>query len=711
MKKLVCACCLALLLCALSATALGDLPYTSLGYGADDLPVYMQSLYAPVEVIGQNLFLPEGGDTAVTKGLANPSGLCTDAQGFLYVADRDNHRVVKIDAKGNLYQIFGVSEDKAQCLKAPEGVFVADDGTVYVADTGNARIAVFGPDGRMLRGLTQPDDVRLQHVMFVPISVAVDARGFLFTVLKGGNEGLLVLNPEGKFQGFFGRNKTELTLGERIKRLFFTEEQVRTNSNKVAASVSGVAIGKDGYVYTCTRNILKGQIKKFNARGIDLFLEKDMKMTLPAFLGPIDSAISSLYVNEIGMIYATDRNNGMVLIYDNTGKAVSCFGAKLVGNDQRIGMFGEPCGIATAPDGTLYVLDRNYNGIHVFRPTLLMRQMLKATTLLNDGKYPEAAPLWQSVLKANSFMLKANYGLGKAAFARKDWQESMARMQAAFNQEGYSAALWQYRAEWVQKHATVVFLTLMGLFALNLLLAKVFHIRLMRSLRAGLVWCGRRLIKPWFGQIPGALSLCAKVRYAFKVLRHPVNTYYDVTRLGKGSVPSALCVYALFVAVMILEAALTNFCFNKWGMRDMTLQRVLLYHVAPILIWTAATYLVGSISKGQGTLKGVFITAVYALMPLVVCTLPLALLSNLLTKSEEAIYILCKVLLFGWTAILLFVQVKEVHGYELPETFVRILWILFTAAMIVVGLLAISGIVNQSYNFVNEFVRELTGYV
>ena len=105
------------------------------------------------------------------------------------------------------------------------------------------------------------------------------------------------------------------------------------------------------------------------------------------------------------------------------------------------------------------------------------------------------------------------------------------------------------------------------------------------------------------------------------------------------------------------------------------------------------------------------ISGVYALMPLIVLSLPLALISNVLTLAEGSIYHLVQVLIFLWTAVLLFVQVKEIHGYGIGETVKNILWVLFVAAMIVVAVLAVSGILIQGWNFINEFFRELLGYV
>jgi hypothetical protein len=195
------------------------------------------------------------------------------------------------------------------------------------------------------------------------------------------------------------------------------------------------------------------------------------------------------------------------------------------------------------------------------------------------------------------------------------------------------------------------------------------------------------------------------------VLLHPVDTYYDATRRGMGSLLSAAIVYIAFLVLMVASRAVTSFTFDMEGIRGVNLVSFLLLYVAPVILWILGNYLVGAITKGQGTMRGIIISTMYALMPMIVLSLPLALVSNVLTLAEGSIYSLAQILILLWTMLLLFTQVKEIHGYGFDETVKNILWILFVAAMAVVAVLAIVGIMIQGWNFLNEFFRELLGYV
>lgn len=693
-----------ILLCVMSIpAALADEPlYRSYAYTPDGHPFYMQTPYEPVAIVGQYLYTADGEQI---KGLNAPSDMCLADDGTVYIADRGNKRIVQITLEGVLLREIG-----AGTLKTPEGVYVDSDGTVYAADSGNANIVIFNADGTVRTTLTAPDDVRLTGIMFTPMKVMVDDRGYIYALLKGSNEGLMIMSPDGKFQGYFGRNATQLTFGERIKRLVYTDEQIETNSNAVAPSITGMCVSKNGFIYTTTSNLASLQIKKFNANGDNLFANVQTQVVVDRRTDAM-SAVSALYVSEDGLIYAVDATNGSVILYDAGGAPLLMFGEKLVGNDRRVGFFTDPAAITAAPDGRLLVLDRAYNGIHVFRPTTLTQKILAAVSLYNDGRYFEAEEDWKAILKANSSYYWANLGLGRIAYMNGDWEASMERMVLAENQEYYSDAMWKLRAETVQKHAATVILVLAALWAVHTLLKKLLHFNIFTFLRSLLHKLHGWLIVPVYNRFPAIETLVQQLKFAPKVLRHPIDAYYDATRRGMGSLLSAAIVYIAFLAIMLASRAVTSFTFDMEGIRGVNLVSFLLIYVAPVVLWVLGNYLVGAITKGQGTMRGIIISTVYALMPLIVLSLPLAIVSNALTLSEASIYNLMQIVIFLWTALLLFLQVKEIHGYGFGETVKNILWILFVAAMAVVAVLAIVGILIQGWNFLNEFFRELLGYV
>ena len=95
-----------------------------------------------------------GGISAATMN--NPNSVYVDANGTLWVADRDNHRVLRFDnasskltganADGVLGQpdfVSNTSGTTASLLSAPASLFVDGNGTLWVADRANNRVMRF----------------------------------------------------------------------------------------------------------------------------------------------------------------------------------------------------------------------------------------------------------------------------------------------------------------------------------------------------------------------------------------------------------------------------------------------------------------------------------------------------------------------------------------------------------------------------------------
>ena len=75
-----------------------------------------------------------------------PRGLAVNSQGYVFVADTGNKRIVVFDSNGTYITEFGSGGFDPGQFDEPVGVTIASDGTVYVTDTWNQRIQSFIPD-------------------------------------------------------------------------------------------------------------------------------------------------------------------------------------------------------------------------------------------------------------------------------------------------------------------------------------------------------------------------------------------------------------------------------------------------------------------------------------------------------------------------------------------------------------------------------------
>jgi DNA-binding beta-propeller fold protein YncE len=122
--------------------------------------IYNRSLFT------LGFFAPDGEG----KKFSDPVGIAADADGNVAVADRGNDRVVllRVDADTRLRHRAAISVDESgTALKRPSGVAI-EDGFLYITDTGNDRVVVVDTAGAF-----RAEIVDTTGVLRVPFGIAV----------------------------------------------------------------------------------------------------------------------------------------------------------------------------------------------------------------------------------------------------------------------------------------------------------------------------------------------------------------------------------------------------------------------------------------------------------------------------------------------------------------------------------------------------------
>ena len=163
------------------------------------------------------------GGPAAEAGLSFPAGVAVDGEGSVYVADRWNHRVRKIDRGGTITTLVGRGFQgyvgnggpaAEAALANPMGVAVDSEGNVYVADTWNHRVRRIDDTGVIttLAGSGQDGDGgdgRKASIASLgyPAAVAADPEGNLYVSSYSfvtANRRVRMIDQEGLIEAFAG---------------------------------------------------------------------------------------------------------------------------------------------------------------------------------------------------------------------------------------------------------------------------------------------------------------------------------------------------------------------------------------------------------------------------------------------------------------------------------------------------------------------------
>lgn len=348
----------------------------------------------------------------------------------------------------------GTIDELAQgTLSNPTGVFATPDGMIYVADRDQQAVVKLNPDGEVVQTYTRPNSPLFGAEEFQPRKVVVDNRGNVY-VLNLGIRGLAQFANNGDFLGYFGANTITPTLRTILQFTFFTEEQRARLFNIQPPEVSNMAIDQRGLIHTVSLGVEFFGVKRLNISGGNL---------LPAMINAPD--LVDVVVGPIGNIYVITQS-GRIYEYDREGNLLFLFGGQDISN-QIDGLLNTPTGIAVDSEFRMYVIDRASQELTVYEPTLFANKVHEALNLYQDGNYIDALQPWQEVLKMNDFFDLAHRGLGNAYFSLGRYDEALEEYRIANDRDGYSNAFWEVRNEWLLANGALLFGVLfVGLFLL-----------------------------------------------------------------------------------------------------------------------------------------------------------------------------------------------------------------------------------------------------
>lgn len=180
------------------------------------------SALAPLEITTVTGGVPFIGDGGSAKNgiLFSPSSIITDGMGNIYVSDDSDNRIRKIDVKsGVITTIAGngtpdFTGDGGQAviasLNRPSGLAMDSDGNIYVADRSNGRIrkinpftgtidTIVGSGKRKIDSKTEPQEgIDALKATIDPKALVVDSQGNIFIVDNSNNRIRLFLKSTNK---------------------------------------------------------------------------------------------------------------------------------------------------------------------------------------------------------------------------------------------------------------------------------------------------------------------------------------------------------------------------------------------------------------------------------------------------------------------------------------------------------------------------------
>jgi streptogramin lyase len=317
------------------------------------------------------------GGPAVKAQLNQPFDVAFDRSGNLYCSDTFNHRIRKVDAKTGVISTVAGSGKKgfggdggpatAAMLNEPYGIELDTDGNLYIVDrlnccirkvdakTGNIA-TVAGTGGKA--GFAGDGGPATAAQFREPNGLCLDGKGLLYVADVADQRVRMVDLTAGTIHTLAGNGK-KVSAGDGgpLKDATF-------------AGPRAVAFGPDGHLYVVERegnsvrriDLAKGTITRFAGTGKKGYSGDGGPAKDATFDGP-----KEIGIDRDGNVYVVDTENEAIRRIDAKSGIVTTVAGK--GRTKTPGLgdggpataatLGRPHGVAVGPDGGVYVGDTN----------------------------------------------------------------------------------------------------------------------------------------------------------------------------------------------------------------------------------------------------------------------------------------------------------------------------------------------------------------
>ena len=318
-------------------------------------------------------------------------GITTDLEGNIYISHRSQNRIRKISPDGIITTIAGngiagYGGDGGPALEAalnfPAGL-VFNNGSLYIADRNNHRIRRIDSNGIIttVAGTGVPDcckddGMATEALLHFPSDVDMDSKGNLYIsdrsnnrIRKVDSDGIITtivgLGAPG-YEGDFGLAKDAL-----LKYPF------------------GICLDRKGNLYIADRG--NNRVRRVDHRGIITTIAGDSTHSFGGDYGPANQSSlaypTDVAVDSTGVIYIADRNNNRIRKIDRLGVITTFMGTKqneFNGDNEIVAetTLHLPFALALHTQDHLLVVDRNH-----FRVRRVKLQGNQVETVAGNGKF------------------------------------------------------------------------------------------------------------------------------------------------------------------------------------------------------------------------------------------------------------------------------------------------------------------------------------
>lgn len=198
------------------------------------------------------------------------------------------------------------------------------------------------------------------------------------------------------------------------------------------------------------------------------------------------------------------------------------------------------------------------------------------------------------------------------------------------------------------------------------------------------------------------------MKQALYILKHPIYGVWDMKREKTGRYRDGFILMLLAIIAVTFNRQMRAFVFNNYYNVPLDIVKQVALIVLPVVLFSLSNWSITTLAEGKGSFKDIFMVTCYALMPLIIFQFITPVITHFITLNEQAYLNIIDGIGYGWTFLMLFMGIQEIHEYSFGKMITTTVLTVIAAAIIVFIALLFFSLLQELGSFAYSIYREFS---
>ncbi|MCR5584901.1 MAG: YIP1 family protein [Lachnospiraceae bacterium] len=196
-------------------------------------------------------------------------------------------------------------------------------------------------------------------------------------------------------------------------------------------------------------------------------------------------------------------------------------------------------------------------------------------------------------------------------------------------------------------------------------------------------------------------------KFAFYCLTHPLDGYWDLTHEKRGSVLVATVILLLVLVARLMFLGCTSFLFVQVNWARINIFTYIASIIFPLALFVVGNWALTTLFDGKGRLMQIYTASCYSMLPYALITIPLSIVSNVLSSDFAEVVGILSTLSLVWSVILFICSNMQIHEFSLLKTLLFIFATIIAMAIMIFILLLFFSMISEGVSYFVSIYKEI----